>query len=161
MTVDAAHKSKWMIAEVVFGVPFLLGIGLQFLFPLAAPPGALRWILALAGGVLVVAGVWLIVAARRELARYRQPTDPGHPTSQLVTTGIFSVSRNPLYLGGALLLLGIALVLNLLWAVPAVALATVICHYTLIVPEENYLAAKFGSDYKKYTASVHRWLGRK
>ena len=160
MTVDAAHKSKWMIAEVVFGVPFLLGIVLQFAFPLAVPPGALRWTLALVGITLVIAGVALIVAARRELARFRQPTDPGDPTSQLVTTGIFSVSRNPLYLGGILLLLGIALTFNLLWAVPAIALSTIICHFTLIVPEEKYLAAKFGSDYRKYTASVHRWLGR-
>lgn len=161
MTADAAHKSKWMIAEVIFGVPYLLGMVFQFAFPLAVPPGALRWILALAGITLVIAGMALIVAARRELARFRQPTDPGHPTSQLVTTGIFSLSRNPLYLGGALLLLGIALALNLLWAVAAVALATVICHYTLIVPEENYLAAKFGSDYRVYAAGVRRWLGRK
>ncbi len=161
MTVDAAHKSKWMIAEVVFGVPFLLGIVLQFAFPLAVPPGALRWILALAGSALVVAGVALIVVARRELARFRQPTDPGQPTSRLVTTGIFSVSRNPLYLGGALLLLGIALAFNLLWAVPAVALATIICHHALIVPEETYLAARFGNDYTAYLASTRRWFGRK
>lgn len=161
MTVDAAHKSKWMIAEVVFGVPFLLGVALQFAVPLAVPPGALRWILVLAGLALVIAGVAVIVAARRELARFRQPTDPGYPTSQLVTTGVFAVSRNPLYLGAALLLLGIALALNLLWVVPAVALATVICHYALIVPEERYLAARFGNDYTAYIASVRRWLGRK
>ena len=57
MSGDAAHKSRWMIAEVVFGVPFLLGIVLQFAFPLALAPGALRWVLALAGSALVVAGV--------------------------------------------------------------------------------------------------------
>jgi len=39
-----------------------------------------------------------IVLARRELAHHGQPTDPGLPTSKLVTTGVFSVSRNPLYL---------------------------------------------------------------
>ncbi|HRW51102.1 MAG TPA: isoprenylcysteine carboxylmethyltransferase family protein [Caldilinea sp.] len=161
MTVDAAHKSKWMIAEVVFGVPFLLGVALQFAVPLAAPPGALRWILALTGGVLVIAAVALVAAARRELARFRQPTDPGHPTSKLVTTGVFAISRNPLYLGGALLLLGIALAFNLLWAVLAVALATIICRYALIAPEERYLAARFGTAYAEYCASVRRWLGRR
>jgi protein-S-isoprenylcysteine O-methyltransferase Ste14 len=40
-------------------------------------------------------------------------------------------------------------------------LSIIICHYVLILPEEQYLAAKFGEDYKKYTASVHRWFGRK
>ena len=161
MTVDAAHKSKWRIGEVVFGVPFLLGILLQFAFPLTAPPGALRWILALTGGVLVIAAVALVAAARRELARFRQPTDPGHPTSKLVTTGVFAISRNPLYLGGALLLLGIALAFNLLWAVLAVALATIICRYALIAPEERYLAARFGTAYAEYRATVRRWLGRR
>lgn len=161
MTADAAHKSKWMIAEIIFGVPFLLGIILQFLFPLAAPPGALRQLLALVGITLVISGASLIVAARRALARFHQPTDPGRPTSQLVTTGTFSISRNPLYLGGALLLLGIALAFNLLWSVPAVALATAICHYALIMPEERYLAARFGNDYAEYRAAVRRWLGRK
>jgi len=161
MAVDAAHKSKWKIGEVVFGVPFLLGVALQFAVPLAAPPGALRWILALTGGVLVIAAVALVAAARRELARFRQPTDPGHPTSKLVTTGVFAISRNPLYLGGALLLLGIALAFNLLWAVLAVALATIICRYALIAPEERYLAARFGTAYAEYRATVRRWLGRR
>ena len=37
----------------------------------------------------------------------------------------------------------------------------VLCHYILIIPEEQYLAAKFGKEYEEYVASVHRWLGRK
>ncbi len=161
MTVDAAHRSKWVIAEVIFGIPFALGIALQFAIPLAVATGGLRWIIALAGITLIVAGVALVVAARRELARFRQPTDPGHATSQLVTTGVFAVSRNPLYLGGALLLMGVALALNLLWTVLAVAIAAVICHFALIVPEEKYLAARFDNDYVEYRATVRRWLGRK
>ncbi|MCB0050264.1 MAG: hypothetical protein KDE24_12065, partial [Caldilinea sp.] len=77
------------------------------------------------------------------------------------TTGVFAISRNPLYLGGALLLLGIALAFNLLWAVLAVALATIICRYALIAPEERYLAARFGTAYAEYRATVRRWLGRR
>jgi protein-S-isoprenylcysteine O-methyltransferase Ste14 len=74
---------------------------------------------------------------------------------------VFSISRNPLYLGGVLVLLGIALALNLLWAIVMLLLSIIICHYILIIPEEQYLAAKFGGEYKEYIASVHRWLGRK
>jgi protein-S-isoprenylcysteine O-methyltransferase Ste14 len=40
-------------------------------------------------------------------------------------------------------------------------LSIIICLYVLIIPEEQYLAEKFGEEYKEYTASVHRWLGRK
>ena len=84
---------------------------------------------------------------------------PGYPTSRIITTGVFSISRNPLYLGGVCFLLGIALVANLPWALVLLMPALVACHYVLIAPEERYLAAKFGEDYQRYAATVHRWIG--
>lgn len=161
MRVDAAHQSRWKIGEVVFGIPFLISIGLHVLIPLSLPPGILRQLLIPAGIVLIVIGIRLIVLARRELARYGQPTDPGHPTSRLVRTGVFAISRNPLYLAAVLIFSGVALALNILWALVALVVSIVLCHYVLIVPEEEYLAAKFGREYEQYAASVRRWLGRK
>ena len=98
---------------------------------------------------------------RGEFAHFRQPTDPGHPTTKVIKTGVFAISRNPLYLGGVLVLLGIALALNMLWALVMLLLSMILCYYILIIPEERYLSAKFGDEYKEYVASVHRWLGRK
>lgn len=160
MNSDAAHKNSWTIAEVIFGLPFLIGIVLHFVAPLALSPGLVRQLLLALGIVLVFIGIVVIVLARRELARFQQPTDPGQPTSQLVTTGVFALSRNPLYLAAVLLLLGLALAFNLLWAGVLLLPAVVLCHYVLILPEERYLAAKFGA-YQAYTASVRRWFGRK
>lgn len=159
--MDSAHKSNWEIAEVVFGVPFLVGIGLHFVIPFSLPPGILRQVLIALGIVLLIIGLGFIVLARREFAHYRQPTDPGQPTSKIIKTGVFSISRNPLYLGGVIVFLGIALLLNMLWALITLLLSTILCLYVLIMPEEKYLAAKFGREYKDYTATVHRWLGRK
>jgi protein-S-isoprenylcysteine O-methyltransferase Ste14 len=102
----------------------------------------------------------IIVLARREFAHYGQPTDPGHPTSQVVKTGVFAISRNPLYLGSVIVLLGIALAMNILWALVTLLASMIVCHYVLINPEEKYLAGKFGKEYEDYTATVHRWLGR-
>jgi protein-S-isoprenylcysteine O-methyltransferase Ste14 len=160
MTIDAAHKRRWQIFEVIVGVPVLAGVGLQLAVPVSLPKRFSTPVIVLAGAVLVVMGLTCIVLARRELARHGQPTDPGLPTSDLVTTGIFSVSRNPLYLGGACLLAGIALGLNLPWTLVLLLPAIVACHYLLIAPEERYLAAKFGIEYAQYIASVRRWLGR-
>ena len=160
MSTNAAHKRWWQIFEVVFGVPFLAGVGLQFAAPVARPHRLYAFVIVLGGVVLVVLGLTFIVLARRELARQGQPTDPGVPTSKLVTTGIFSVSRNPLYLGGICLLAGIAFVLNLPWSLVLLLPAFVGCHYLLIAPEERYLAAKFDQEYAQYAASVRRWLGR-
>jgi protein-S-isoprenylcysteine O-methyltransferase Ste14 len=161
MNMDAAHKKSWEIAEVIFGVPFLMGLALHFLVPFSLPPGLLRQVLIPAGIVLVITGIGLIGLARREFARYRQPTDPGQPTSKVVTTGVFSISRNPLYLGSVAVILGVALLLNMPWALVTLLLAVLLCHSILILPEERYLAAKFGDEYKAYLASVHRWFGRK
>jgi protein-S-isoprenylcysteine O-methyltransferase Ste14 len=160
MTTDAAHKSWWQIAEVVFGIPFLVAIALQFLIPLSLPRGLLRPAFILGGVALIIVGAALIVLARREFARRGQPTDPGRPTTQVITTGVFSVSRNPLYLGAVCFLVGVALAADLPWVLVLLVPSLIACHYVLIVPEERYLLSKFGEEYGVYAATVHRWIGR-
>ena len=161
MSDDAAHKKGWQIFEIVFGIPFLAAIGLQFILPLALPGGVTTPLLIAAGGVLALAGITLVTLTRREFARYRQPTDPGQATSQLITSGVFAYSQNPLYLGGILFLAGIALALRMTWGLILLVPSVIACHTILIVPEERYLAHKFGEQYREYTATVHRWVGRK
>lgn len=160
MSMDVAHKSWWQIFEVVFGIPFLAAIALQLSVPLSLPRGLLKPVIILGGAALIILGAVLVVLARREFAQHSQPTDPGQPTSKLVTTGVFSVSRNPLYLGGVCILAGIALAFNLPWVLVLLLPALIACHYVLIAPEEKYLAARFGEEYRRYAASVHRWIGR-
>lgn len=160
MSKDVAHKSWWQVFEVIFGIPFLAAIALQLAVPLSLRRGFLKPAIIPTGAALIIVGAALVVLARRELAHHGQPTDPGHPTSKVVTTGVFSVSRNPLYLGGVCILVGIALAVNLPWVLVLLLPALVACHYVLIVPEERYLAAKFGKDYRTYAASVRRWVGR-
>jgi len=160
MNIDSAHKSNWEIAEVVFGIPFLVSIALQFAVPFSISRGITGQVLIPAGIALMIAGTVIIVLARREFAQFGQPTDPGHPTSRIVKTGVFSISRNPLYLGAVFIFVGLALTLNNPWTLATLLLSIIICHYILIIPEEQYLAAKFGEEYTEYTASVHRWLGR-
>ncbi len=134
---------------------------LHFLVPVSLFQANLKQVLLLIGIVLMIIGIGLLVLARREFARYAQPTDPGHPTSRIIQTGVFAISRNPLYLAAVVLLLGIALSLNLFWAMIMLVPSLILCHTILIIPEEKYLEAKFGNEYRKYKASVHRWLGRK
>jgi protein-S-isoprenylcysteine O-methyltransferase Ste14 len=160
MSVDAAHKSWWRTFEVVFGIPFLTAIVLQSCLPLSLPHGLFTPVIILGGAALTILGAVLVVLARREFAQHSQPTDPGLPTSKIVATGVYSVSRNPLYLGGVCILAGIALVLDLPWVFVLLLPALITCHYVLIAPEEKYLAAKFGQEYRRYAASVHRWIGR-
>ncbi len=161
VTTYAAHDKWWQISEVVFGVPFLLAIALQFLVPVSLPFAAIRPLLIVAGALLSTAGIVLIILARREFAKNGQRTDPGQPTTQIMTTGVFSFSRNPLYLGIVIFLVGVTLAFDLPWVLVLLLPSIVGCHYILIAPEERYLAAKFGEDYARYMRSVHRWVGRR
>jgi protein-S-isoprenylcysteine O-methyltransferase Ste14 len=160
MPDEAAHKSRWETADVVFGFPFLLAVALQFVVPLSLPRGSFRPAIVVVGIVLCVVGFAFMVLARRELARGGQPADPGLPTTGIVTTGVFAISRNPLYLGAAVFLLGLALAANLPWALILLLPSLIACHYVLIAPEERYLVAKFGDTYRAYAATANRWVGR-
>lgn len=161
MSKDVAHNSWWQIFEVVFGIPLLVALALQLVVPISLPCGSLTPTLIAGGALLGVVGVSLAVLARREFAQYGQPTDPGLPTRKIISTGVFSISRNPLYLGGVFTLAGISLALNFPWVLILLLPSSVACHYILIAPEENYLAEKFGEQYRVYTATVHRWIGRR
>ena len=160
MTTDTAHTSYWQMSEVVFGVPLLAAIGLGWLLPLRVPPGSLRLALTRLGAAMLVAGFVVAIAARREFARQRQSMEPRRSISQIVDSGIFSLSRNPLYLGIAVGLAGASLAFNNLWILVLLLPAVVACHYVLIAPEERYLRAKFGERYLAYAARVRRWWGR-
>ena len=160
MSTNAAHTRWWQIFEVVFGVPFLIALALHLTLPLAIPRWFLTPIFLPSGMALIMVGAVLVTFARRELAQQGQPTDPGQPTSTIVKTGVFSFSRNPLYLGGVCILVGIAFVFKLLWLFVLLLPALVACHYVLIVPEERYLAANFGGEYRTYATTVQRWIGR-
>ena len=161
MTTDAAHASWWQIGEIIFGAPLLAAVALQFIVPLSYFDPIFTVTFLVIGVTLCAIGIALIAAARRVLSTFDQPTDPGLPTSLMLTNGIFSISRNPMYLGAACLLVGIALVFKLAWMFVFLVSTLIACQSILIEPEERYLAAKFGAEYQRYAALVNRWFGRK
>lgn len=156
----SAHTRWWRIGEVVLGLPLLAAIVLQSLAPLPFPAARYRVLTLVVGIAVMMVGLLFIGAARRELARHRQPTDPGYPTSRLVTTGIFSISRNPIYVGAVFFLLGLALVAGLTWMILLLPPTVVACYLILIAPEERYLANTFQAEYVEYAGAVCRWMGR-
>lgn len=113
---------------------------------------------------MVVAGgsVALMVRGVQELTSARTTLDPHAPetSSQLVTTGPFAYTRNPLYLAGAGLLWAHALWLGsprALLPAGAFVLALDKCQIPL---EEAALEQRFGKKYRKYAAEVPRWVAR-
>ena len=76
----------------------------------------------------------------------------------LVTTGIFSHCRNPLYIGNILILLGLSIIANsLLFLVVFIPLFAFF-YQAIVRAEGNFLLGKFGDEFREYTESVNRWL---
>ena len=161
MNNDTAHKHRWETGEFFIGLPYFVGIGLHILFPAPITTGSFSTPLRIIGALIMFAGLSLLIQTRRQFNTHQQPTDPGQATSKIITSGPFSVSRNPLYLGGIIIFFGLALFANFLWPLLALVISVILCHTYLILPEEKYLEEKFGQEYIQYKNSVRRWIGRK
>lgn len=129
-----------------------LGWALARLWPLALPGAA-----ALGGG-LVLAGLGLMAAAAAQMMARRTTFIPRRDPQALVTGGVFALSRNPIYLGDALVLAGLLLIWDgawTLWLVPAF-MGFVTRHY--IRGEEARIARQFGPAWQAYAARTRRWI---
>jgi protein-S-isoprenylcysteine O-methyltransferase Ste14 len=146
------------------------------------PPAALvviagaMWVVSLAGPSLglrdpiriVVAGAIALVGASINLfsvisfRRAKTTINPMKPenTSVLVTSGAYSFSRNPMYVGLLFVLVAWAVFLSSAWALAGPLLFVLYINRFQIAPEERVLAATFGTAYLAYKSSVRRWLER-
>lgn len=128
-----------------------------WLGPVLALPAGVR-----VGGALVLAAVGVgcdlagLVAFRRAKTTVN-PMAP-HTSTHVVTTGIYRITRNPMYLGLVFILLGLALYLAAPWALLGPpAFAAYITRFQ-ILPEERVLTERFGAAYTAYRSQVRRWL---
>lgn len=112
----------------------------------------------LLGWVLIGAGVALMLVALRDMRRAKTTVIPHQQPDALVTTGIFSKSRNPIYLGDLLVLAGLCLVWGALLALPLVRALWTVLTRRFIDGEEARLMTAFGDRFAVYTATVPRWI---
>lgn len=112
----------------------------------------------LLGGLLVGAGAILIALAAYELRRHKTTIIPHLEADQLVTSGIFSRSRNPIYLADSLILAGFILYWDAVLSLPLIPILVWILEKRFIIPEERRLRRKFLADYARYEKQTNRWF---
>lgn len=141
-------------------VALLIAVAMWAIAPmspsLGVPPSiriAAALTIALAGGGFVVTGV-------TSFRRAKTTVNPMQPetASTLVRSGVYRISRNPMYVGLALVLLGWAVFLSSVWALLGLLGFVLYMNRFQIGPEERVLAAIFGGAYGAYKAEVRRWL---
>lgn len=140
-------------APVLALAAFLVGAAAHYAYPLAVLPPPWN----LVGGALILAGIGVLYSGLRVMRGVgKSPAHHDEPT-ELLTTGVFRYSRNPLYLGVCTVYTGLTLVLNSVW--PFLTLVPLILYFDRVARrEENYLQQRFGDQYKEYQENVRRWL---
>jgi protein-S-isoprenylcysteine O-methyltransferase Ste14 len=139
---------------LIYLLAFAAGYGLEALLPSAAVPD---WLRSTLGPLLIGSGSVLLGSFVAQFRRAGTAVDPRRPTTAIVTRGPYRITRNPAYLGMALLYSGIAVSSGALWPFATLVPALVVMDRLVIAREERYLDAKFGDQYRRYRSRVRRW----
>lgn len=112
----------------------------------------------LSGGLPLLLGVGLNLRADGQFKKAGTTVKPYERSSALVTRGVFAWTRNPMYLGMALVVIGIGLLLGSLSPLLVAGVFPVVLDRVFIVPEERMLEESFGEEFRVYRRRVRRWV---
>ncbi len=140
---------------VLLIVVILAGYGLQQVWAPALTSWS-GWFVAAWAPIGV--GVFVGVAGWVQFFRAKTSVLHHRPASNLIQSGLYRFSRNPLYVAGLFLQLGIALLMKNLWIVLLVPVSKFVFDRYVIAREEAYLEREFGEAYVDYKRTVRRWL---
>ena len=154
---DATDTANVIIRPpIAWAVAVLAALALDWFIPLPFVPAALPavWLGATVFALALALFAWAIATITR--AGTNVPTN--RPTTTIVDTGPYRFTRNPIYLGMMLGLIGLAIAINSLWLLLTLVPFALVIRYGVVAREEAYLERKFGDVYRGYRARVRRWL---
>ena len=112
----------------------------------------------LLGGLLLGGGILLMLLAFAEFRRHRTTVVPHKTPSRLIQSGIYTRTRNPIYLGDVLILAGLVLRFDAVLSLPLVPILLWVLEKRFVVPEEDRMRREFRTDYARYERKVRRWV---
>ena len=148
MTVDDRDGASVRIPPPFVYLAAVIAGGLVDRYLFAIPldlPGDVRFG---AAALVTVIGVGVMAADPK----------PWKSTPEIISTGVYRVTRNPMYMGMALLQAGIGLALVSAWIIALVPVVLAVVYVTAVRHEEAYLEEKFGAAYLSYKSLVRRWI---
>ncbi len=150
------HANVLIPPPLAWALAFLIGLGLNWLYPLPFSPGGIprAWV----GGAVVAIGVALAVSALVTFRRAGTHVEPYKPTTAIVAHGPYAFTRNPIYLGIFLGQIGLAIGFDNLWILAMLVPLFLVIRFGVVAREEAYLERKFGRAYLDYKSRTRRWL---
>jgi protein-S-isoprenylcysteine O-methyltransferase Ste14 len=141
---------------IAWALAVLAGLALNWLMPLPFVPVMLPagWLGAMVFALALVLVAWAIAT----MTRVGSNVPTSLPTTTIVETGPYRFTRNPIYLGMFVGLVGLAIAFDSLWLLATLVPFALLIRYGVVAREEAYLERKFGDVYRHYRARVRRWL---
>jgi len=143
------------IPPVIYAGAFGLGLILEGVGRTDVPGSVLRFGL---GGLLLLLGFGLMGLALRAFRAVGTHVEVYRPATELVVTGPYRFTRNPIYIGMTVAYLGAGFLTDSLWVLVLALPALGVMHYGVVLREEAYLTPKFGERYQEYMRRVRRWI---
>ena len=112
----------------------------------------------LLGIIPLACGIALNLLADRAFHQVETTVKPFETSSALLTTGVFRISRNPMYLGYMLILIGVGLLLRSLTPFVVIPVFGLLMDRVFIQVEEQMLQETFASMWQSYAGQVRRWI---
>ncbi|WP_169567463.1 methyltransferase family protein [Sneathiella limimaris] len=116
------------------------------------------WNEVILGLLVFIAGFAVILLEAYRHHQHGTNVEPWKPTTEIITTGFYKYSRNPIYVGMIVSYIGGAIMANSWLAILLLPIPIWIIRFHVIAKEEAYLEDKFGKDYKDYKSRVRRWI---
>lgn len=155
MTEIPKHLQKRLVPPVYFLASIMTMVWVDRYVPIRATvESPYNWM----GVIVVISGLVLAIAGNRTFVRNETALRPFTKSTALVQSGVFKISRNPMYLGMTLVLLGGGIYLGSLSALLTVPLFPLLMEWLFIRKEEELLTETFGQAYLDYKKKVRRWL---
>jgi protein-S-isoprenylcysteine O-methyltransferase Ste14 len=151
------HAGVFVPPPLLFVIPLVVASMVHARRPWPIADG--RSLVLTLGSFIIATGITIGLASVYSFRKAKTTVLPaGRPTTAIVESGPYRFTRNPMYLAMSCAYVGLALLLNNLWALLLLPFVLVVVDLFVIRREERYLTAKFGEPYREYCARVGRWF---
>jgi len=110
------------------------------------------------GVALLIVAAGLVFFAIRQFVSHKEHPSPYQPTHAIVSTGVYRLTRNPIYIGLLIVVMAVAISVNRVWVLLSIVPLFLLLQFGVVLREERYLSTKFGSGYDDYRRRVRRWI---
>jgi len=134
-TSMSVHKSRFETSDFIAYSIISLFVTLELILPTDL---GLNIVTSRIAGILIIIFAWTIIfLAKYQFKKHNQKSGPNNETTELIKTGLFKYTRNPIYLGVIFIAPAIGFIINSAWLIFAVFPTAYLMQYFLILPEEN------------------------